>query len=51
MSSLRYKEAVRVRDSLQDALAALQALTLSTTNWKRMLPDISMSGAKSTSLK
>ncbi|XP_070783171.1 protein MTO1 homolog, mitochondrial [Enoplosus armatus] len=50
VSSLRYQEAVRVRDSLQDALAALQALTLSTPNWRKKMPDIRMSEAKSTLL-
>lgn len=50
MSALRYKQTVRVRDSLQDALAALQAITLSTPNWRKKLPDIGMSEAKSTLL-
>ncbi|XP_076615340.1 5-taurinomethyluridine-[tRNA] synthase subunit MTO1, mitochondrial [Chaetodon auriga] len=46
VSSLRYQEAVRVRDSLQDALAALQALTLSSHSWKKKLPDVRISEAK-----
>ncbi|KAF1373908.1 hypothetical protein PFLUV_G00243810 [Perca fluviatilis] len=50
VSTLRYQEAVRVRDSLQDALAALQALSLSTHNWRKKLPDMCMSEAKSTLL-
>ncbi|XP_044194044.1 protein MTO1 homolog, mitochondrial [Thunnus albacares] len=50
VSSLRYQEAVRVRDSLQDALAALQALVLSTSAWRKKLPDMRMSEAKSTVL-
>ncbi|KAM7381681.1 hypothetical protein PAMA_012497 [Pampus argenteus] len=48
VSSLRYQEAVRVRDSLQDALAALQDLVLSTPNWRKMLPSVHISEAKST---
>ncbi|XP_023258251.1 protein MTO1 homolog, mitochondrial [Seriola lalandi dorsalis] len=50
VSSLRYQEAVRVRDSLQDALAALQALVLSTNRWRKKLPDIPMSENKNTTL-
>lgn len=50
MSSLRYQEAVRVRDGLQDALAALQTLTLSTHLWRKKLPDIGISESKSTIL-
>ncbi|XP_034563759.1 protein MTO1 homolog, mitochondrial [Notolabrus celidotus] len=50
VSSFRYQEAVRVRDTLQDALAALQALTLSTPKWRKKLPDVRMSEAKSTVL-
>ncbi|KAI3364851.1 hypothetical protein L3Q82_001038 [Scortum barcoo] len=47
VSSFRYREAVKVRDSLQDALAALQSLTMSAHNWRKMLPDVHMSEAKS----
>ncbi|KAA8581604.1 hypothetical protein FQN60_003185 [Etheostoma spectabile] len=50
VSTLRYQEAVRVRDSLQDALAALQALSFSTHNWRKKLPDMRMSEAKGTVL-
>ncbi|XP_044035373.1 protein MTO1 homolog, mitochondrial isoform X2 [Siniperca chuatsi] len=50
VSSLRYQEAVRVRDSLQEALAALQSLHLSSLNWRLKLPDMRMSEAKSTLL-
>ncbi|XP_039992163.1 protein MTO1 homolog, mitochondrial [Xiphias gladius] len=50
VSSLRYQEAVRVRDSLQDALAALQALALSTNVWRKNLPDIRISENKNTIL-
>ncbi|XP_070846343.1 protein MTO1 homolog, mitochondrial [Chaetodon trifascialis] len=46
VSSLRYQETVRVRDSLQEALAALQALTLSSHSWKKKLSDICISEAK-----
>lgn len=46
VSSFRYQEAVRVRDSLRDALAALQTLTLSTKIWRQKLPDLCMSEAK-----
>lgn len=46
VSSARYQEAVRVRDGLQEALAALEALALSTPNWRRKLPDIGISEAK-----
>lgn len=50
VSSSRYQEAVRVRDRLQDALTALQALALSTRNWRKRLPDVGMSEAKNTML-
>ncbi|XP_054656681.1 protein MTO1 homolog, mitochondrial isoform X2 [Dunckerocampus dactyliophorus] len=46
VSSMRYKEAVRVRDSLNEALAALQDVTLSTTNWRHKLPHVHVSEAK-----
>lgn len=50
MSSVRYQEALRVKNSLVDALAALQDLSMSTNNWRKMLPDINMSDAKATVL-
>uniref|UniRef100_A0A1A7YF88 Mitochondrial translation optimization 1 homolog n=1 Tax=Iconisemion striatum TaxID=60296 RepID=A0A1A7YF88_9TELE len=50
VSSSRHQEAVRVKNSLQDALAALQALSLSTTRWKRKIPDVHVSEAKSSVL-
>lgn len=50
VSTLRYQKTVRVRDSLQDALTALEALTLSTNNWKKKLPVLHMSEAKNTTL-
>ncbi|KAM3591405.1 uncharacterized protein V6R79_001573 [Siganus canaliculatus] len=50
VSSSRYQEAVRVRDSLQEAMAALQALALSTPNWRHKLPDMHISEAKRTTL-
>ncbi|KAM9336511.1 5-taurinomethyluridine-[tRNA] synthase subunit MTO1, mitochondrial [Symphorus nematophorus] len=46
VSSSRYQEAVRVRDSLQDALTALQTLSLSTLDRRKKLPDLHMSEAK-----
>ncbi|CAK6970973.1 protein MTO1 homolog%2C mitochondrial [Scomber scombrus] len=50
VSSIRYQEAVRVRDTLHEGLAALQALVLSTPTWRKKLPDMGMSEAKSTVL-
>lgn len=51
VSSFRYQETVRVRDSLQEALKALQSLTLSPPAWRKKLPDIRMSEAKGNILK
>lgn len=51
MSSERYQEALRVKNSVEDALAALQDLTLPRHNWRKMLPDVHMSDAKNTVLK
>lgn len=50
MSPLRYQEAVRVRDSLQEAQAALQTLSLSSPKWRKALPDMRMSETKNTLL-
>ncbi|KAF3704450.1 Protein MTO1 -like protein, mitochondrial Precursor [Channa argus] len=50
VSSLRYQEAVRVRDDLQDALTALESVILSTPNWRKRLPDILISENKSMTL-
>ncbi|KAF7204462.1 protein MTO1 homolog, mitochondrial [Nothobranchius furzeri] len=50
VSSSRHQKAVRVKNSLQDALAALQALSLSTTSWKRKIPDVHVSEANSNML-
>lgn len=50
MSSVRYQEALRVKNSLVDALAALQDLTMSTHKWRKMLPDVNISEAKTTVL-
>ncbi|XP_060884307.1 protein MTO1 homolog, mitochondrial [Labrus mixtus] len=50
VSSSRYKEAVRVRNTLQDALSALQALAMSSHKWKKMFPQICISESKSTTL-
>ncbi|KAM4715913.1 LOW QUALITY PROTEIN: 5-taurinomethyluridine-[tRNA] synthase subunit MTO1, mitochondrial [Anableps anableps] len=47
VSSERHVEAVRVRRGLQDAVASLQALTLSPTGWRKKLPGVSMSENKS----
>ncbi|XP_072312698.1 protein MTO1 homolog, mitochondrial [Eucyclogobius newberryi] len=44
----RYKEAVRTRDHLQDALTALDGLSLSSHKWKHKLPNINISENKST---
>ncbi|XP_038132732.1 protein MTO1 homolog, mitochondrial [Cyprinodon tularosa] len=50
VSSVRHNEAVRVKRGLQDAISSLQALTMSTTRWRRMLPGISVSESKNSSL-
>lgn len=50
VSSVRYQESLRVRNSLQDALTALQALFLSTSSWKKKLPSVPISETKSTLL-
>uniref|UniRef100_A0A674NFR9 Mitochondrial tRNA translation optimization 1 n=1 Tax=Takifugu rubripes TaxID=31033 RepID=A0A674NFR9_TAKRU len=50
VSSERYQEALRVKNSLADALAALQDLTLSRHNWRKMLPDVHISDAKNSVL-
>nr|XP_057918343.1 protein MTO1 homolog, mitochondrial isoform X2 [Doryrhamphus excisus] len=46
VSSVRYKEAVQMRDSLNEALAALQDVALSTTNWRHKLPHVHISETK-----
>uniref|UniRef100_A0A7N8WI15 Mitochondrial tRNA translation optimization 1 n=1 Tax=Mastacembelus armatus TaxID=205130 RepID=A0A7N8WI15_9TELE len=51
VSSLRYTEAIRVRDNLQDAMEALETLALSTTTWRKKLPNIHISENKNTMLK
>ncbi|XP_033840889.1 protein MTO1 homolog, mitochondrial [Periophthalmus magnuspinnatus] len=48
VSLRRYKEAVRARDHLQDGLAALEDLSLSSHSWRHKLPNINMSQNKST---
>ncbi|XP_042363961.1 protein MTO1 homolog, mitochondrial [Plectropomus leopardus] len=50
VSAVRYQKAARVRDCLQDALSALQNLTLSTNIWRKKLPNIHMSEAKSATM-
>uniref|UniRef100_A0A665UH25 tRNA uridine 5-carboxymethylaminomethyl modification enzyme C-terminal subdomain domain-containing protein n=1 Tax=Echeneis naucrates TaxID=173247 RepID=A0A665UH25_ECHNA len=47
VSSLRYQKAVRVRDKLQEALAALEAIALSSAKWRKKLPGIHMTVYKS----
>lgn len=48
VSLLRYKEAVKMREHLQDGLTALEALSLSSHKWRQKLPNIHMSENKST---
>ncbi|XP_056153761.1 protein MTO1 homolog, mitochondrial [Lampris incognitus] len=50
VSSQRYKEAVRVRDSLQEALSALQSLSLSSNNWRKAFSFNSISENKNARL-
>ncbi|XP_043959175.1 protein MTO1 homolog, mitochondrial isoform X2 [Gambusia affinis] len=50
VSAVRHHEAVRVRCSLQNAIAALQALTMSSTSWRKKLLGISMSENKNQAL-
>ncbi|XP_010892609.1 protein MTO1 homolog, mitochondrial [Esox lucius] len=50
VSLRRYKEAVRVRDSLQEGLAALKSVTLSSTRWREKLGNISLSESRNGSL-
>ncbi|XP_037319128.2 protein MTO1 homolog, mitochondrial [Pungitius pungitius] len=50
VSPSRYQQAARVRDSLRRALGALQALALSTRNWRAKLPDAGMSEAKNATM-
>ncbi|XP_037553246.1 protein MTO1 homolog, mitochondrial, partial [Nematolebias whitei] len=46
VSPARHQEAVRVKNSLQELTAALQAVCLSTTRWKKVLPNIGISDSK-----
>lgn len=46
VSSHRYQQTVRVRDSLQDALAALRDVSLSATTWRLKLPRVHISEMK-----
>ncbi|PWA16701.1 hypothetical protein CCH79_00017495 [Gambusia affinis] len=50
VSAVRHHEAVRVNCSLQNAIAALQALTMSSTSWRKKLLGISMSENKNQTL-
>ncbi|XP_049615522.1 protein MTO1 homolog, mitochondrial isoform X1 [Syngnathus scovelli] len=49
VSSLRYQKTVRVRDSLQDALAVLQDISLPAASWRLKLPRVHISENKSDS--
>ncbi|XP_051928042.1 protein MTO1 homolog, mitochondrial isoform X2 [Hippocampus zosterae] len=46
VSSRRYQQTVRVRDRLQDALAALRDVSLSATTWRHKLPGVHISEMK-----
>ncbi|XP_013884427.1 5-taurinomethyluridine-[tRNA] synthase subunit MTO1, mitochondrial [Austrofundulus limnaeus] len=50
VSPSRYQEAVRVKNSLRDAMAALRAVSLSSTHWRERLPDIGLSENKMSKL-
>lgn len=50
VTSLRYEEAVRVRNNLEEGMRALQATSLSSSNWRKKLPDTCISEAKSDKL-
>ncbi|KAG9350013.1 hypothetical protein JZ751_026366 [Albula glossodonta] len=50
VSATRYKEAVRVRDNLTDALSALQSISMSAPRWKERLKDVNISESKSSLL-
>lgn len=47
VTPLRYRKAVKVRDQLQDGLAALEELSLSSHKWRQKLPSVHMSESKS----
>lgn len=51
VSSERYQEALRVKNSLGEALAALQDLTMSTHKWRKTLPEVHISDAKAAVLR
>lgn len=49
VSAHRYEEAVRVRDSLRDALSALQSISMSSTRWREKMGDwVNVSESRST---
>lgn len=50
VSQLRYNAAVKVRDQLQDGLAALEELSLSAHKWRQKLPNIHMSENKTVNM-
>ncbi|KAJ7984464.1 hypothetical protein DPEC_G00355100 [Dallia pectoralis] len=46
----RYKEAVRTRDGLQEGLAALKEVKMSSSRWREKLGNISLSESKSSTM-
>ncbi|KAM9425586.1 5-taurinomethyluridine-[tRNA] synthase subunit MTO1, mitochondrial [Pholidichthys leucotaenia] len=50
VSSLRYQESLRVKNSLQDALSTLQDLTLSASSCRKRLPHVHISEARNSLL-
>ncbi|KAJ8284292.1 hypothetical protein COCON_G00031420 [Conger conger] len=50
VSEQRYREALRVRDSLRDALSTMQSISMSSARWREKLADVNVSKSKSTVL-
>ncbi|XP_051530435.1 protein MTO1 homolog, mitochondrial-like [Myxocyprinus asiaticus] len=50
VSEQRYNEALRVRKSLNEALSALQSVSMSASRWRDKLGDFNISETKSTNL-
>ncbi|KPP56929.1 protein MTO1, mitochondrial-like [Scleropages formosus] len=50
VSAQRYREAVRVRDALADAMAALQSISMSSTKWMKILGQVHLSKENSTKI-
>ncbi|KAJ8414175.1 hypothetical protein AAFF_G00050450 [Aldrovandia affinis] len=48
VSATRYEEAVRVRDSLNEGLSAMESISMSSTRWREKLEQINVSESKST---